>query len=492
MQIKELILKNFGKFSDRSFQLTEGINVVYGENEFGKSTIHSFIKGMLFGVASKTKKDQGQDVLGKYEPWEKTGEYSGEMHFECKGRTYVLNRVFDKQIKKSTLICKETSESLNLAKGALEELLGQMDGINYENTVSIAQRKAETSEELAIELKNYAANYHSRGTNNIQIEEVQHYLRNKKQEIENKRSEKTLYIASKKEKLNLEHDYLKRELERLETLRKANEKLESGQRAKQEKRSMKLNIPIMPCISVLILTIPVTVIVHRPWNTLTVIVMILALGLYIWNKLKHKPIGKNVKKELIKELEKLSWENKRLLSEIQEKEVLLENIKEELKSVSGLNSDETDMLKKMAGIDLAMDRVETVSHSIQKDFGLLLNECASEIVKAITRHKYTKIEVSETLEVKLYSDDKSFTLEEVSRGTVEQVYLALRMSIATILHTEELPILLDDTFAYYDDERVLEVLRWLHQNKKQVIIFTCHKREETLLKQEGIPYNMVR
>lgn len=484
MKIVELILNNFGKFRNQSFRLVEGINIVYGENGFGKSTIHAFIKGMLFGLDNK--------ALGKYEPWEHSGEYSGTIKFDSDEKLYGLYRLFDKQEDESMLVCEDTGAVLDVSKGELDILLGKVNGIHYENTVSIAQRKAETAEELAAELKNYAANYHSRGSNEIQIEEVQQYLINKKQQLENKHNEEKMHLVSQKEKLNLEHDYIKRELERLHTLLKENQKLETLQRTKQEKRNSSLNVPVLPCLSILILTIPVMAVVSKPWNVLTVIVMVLALGLYIWNKLKHKPIGRHDKKEISKEIEKVSWENKRLISEIQEKEVVLENIEEQLKSQSA-NVEYAELSqKKIAGIELAMQRVEAVSHSIQKDFGILLNETATEIIKVITKHKYSKIEVSEELEVTIYSGKQVLTLDQVSRGTVEQIYFALRMAITTLLHTEELPILLDDTFAYYDDERLVEVLKWLHQNKKQVIIFTCHKREELLLKETKIPYHVVK
>lgn len=50
MRIRELIIRNFGKFSDKDILLEDGINILYGENESGKSTLHAFIRGMLFGM----------------------------------------------------------------------------------------------------------------------------------------------------------------------------------------------------------------------------------------------------------------------------------------------------------------------------------------------------------------------------------------------------------------------------------------------------------
>ena len=50
MKITELILKNFGKFTNKQILLADGINIIYGENESGKTTLHTFLKGMLFGM----------------------------------------------------------------------------------------------------------------------------------------------------------------------------------------------------------------------------------------------------------------------------------------------------------------------------------------------------------------------------------------------------------------------------------------------------------
>ena len=52
---------------------------------------------------------------------------------------------------------------------------------------------------------------------------------------------------------------------------------------------------------------------------------------------------------------------------------------------------------------------------------------------------------------------------------------------AELLLEEPMPVLLDDTFAFYDEKRLESVLKWLSSQKRQVIIFTCHKREQEIL-----------
>ncbi len=49
MILKELRLISFGKFQNKTICLEEGLNIIYGENESGKTTIHNFIDGMFYG-----------------------------------------------------------------------------------------------------------------------------------------------------------------------------------------------------------------------------------------------------------------------------------------------------------------------------------------------------------------------------------------------------------------------------------------------------------
>ena len=66
MIIKQLVMKNFGRFAYKDISLREGMNIVYGVNEAGKSTVHSFVRGMLFGMEKKrgrASKDNLYDSL---------------------------------------------------------------------------------------------------------------------------------------------------------------------------------------------------------------------------------------------------------------------------------------------------------------------------------------------------------------------------------------------------------------------------------------------
>lgn len=68
MKIQKLKINGFGKLQDKELNFSDGLNVIYGSNESGKSTLHEFINSMFFGAA-KTKKGKDESILSKYTPW---------------------------------------------------------------------------------------------------------------------------------------------------------------------------------------------------------------------------------------------------------------------------------------------------------------------------------------------------------------------------------------------------------------------------------------
>ena len=69
MKILSLHIDGFGKFHDRDISFEDGLNVVYGKNEAGKSTLHTFIKGMLFGIERQRGRASKNDTYSKFQPW---------------------------------------------------------------------------------------------------------------------------------------------------------------------------------------------------------------------------------------------------------------------------------------------------------------------------------------------------------------------------------------------------------------------------------------
>ena len=89
MKIRELNLKNFGKFSGRSFHFCDGINVIYGPNEAGKTTIYTAIGALLFGLEKQRGRAAGTDTYTACQPWENPTWYEGSMKFETGGKIFL-------------------------------------------------------------------------------------------------------------------------------------------------------------------------------------------------------------------------------------------------------------------------------------------------------------------------------------------------------------------------------------------------------------------
>lgn len=94
MVIRRLKIKNFGKIRDKNMELSPGINVLYGENESGKTTTHTFIRSMFYGVRRLRGKASQNDTYTKYEPWENPAEFFG---LQVRERIIVLPEIFTKK-----------------------------------------------------------------------------------------------------------------------------------------------------------------------------------------------------------------------------------------------------------------------------------------------------------------------------------------------------------------------------------------------------------
>ena len=135
-----------------------------------------------------------------------------------------------------------------------------------------------------------------------------------------------------------------------------------------------------------------------------------------------------------------------------------------------------------------------LSSSIRDSFGLYLNKEASQYITGITGGIYDSMSIDENLNVFLNTKTKLVPLENVSSGTMDQVYLALRLAAAKLLQGSGsgFPLIFDDSFTQYDDERLKTALEWLASpHGDQIIIFTCHRREPQMLRARQVEFQLI-
>ena len=118
----------------------------------------------------------------------------------------------------------------------------------------------------------------------------------------------------------------------------------------------------------------------------------------------------------------------------------------------------------------------------------------SDNISKITNGKYSKVMLNEENGVVVELQNGNYeTVSKLSVGTIEQLYLALRLSMVEDLSEEKMPIILDEAFAYYDKDRLENILKYLEDRFKnnQIIIFTCTNREKEILEKLNIEFNFI-
>lgn len=189
----------------------------------------------------------------------------------------------------------------------------------------------------------------------------------------------------------------------------------------------------------------------------------------------------------IKSQERIQYDVEQKYNELYNLKNESEKIKQELNNNENIN-------KEIESIDLAIETITNISDDIQVMFGTHLNSAISRYVSALTNNKYDSLSVDDNLNITINYEGNIVSIDKLSTGTIDQIYLALRLAIADIICTnkERLPLLFDDCFAMYDNVRLCSTLKYLSNNiNSQVIIFTCHTREDEILKREGIKYNSI-
>lgn len=179
------------------------------------------------------------------------------------------------------------------------------------------------------------------------------------------------------------------------------------------------------------------------------------------------------KNSIMPKLEKLASMEEQL-QELNEKEIMLKNENE--------------------AIELAKEVLETAYIKMKENVTPKFTENLSKNIEKISNGKYQKVKINDEEGIIVEKQNGEYvSAEKLSVGTIEQLYLSLRFGAISELSEESMPIILDEAFAYYDEERLKNILTYINKEYKnnQIIIFTCTNREIEILDKEEIKYNLV-
>lgn len=549
MYIKKLFLQDFGNYHKREIELQKGINLIYGPNEAGKSTIRDFIIGMFYGIERQRGIAARTDDYVRREPFGANG-YSGSLEVCKAGEDYLIDRVFQKEHRSCQVYQQKTGRKINLPDTqSLQGILLDLDKNGYTNTLCISSQGAAYKQELQEQLRQYLANVNVTKAGNLDLRDAYNYLQDQKKRLNRKGLEGELQgIRRELKDVRLEEGLEKLAAERilweerlLEASCQSGQTKEAGevtgekkQKEKQESSVWKLSEEekkiidpqlkgILSFIKVLfafglfallllvIFMLPVSM-HYKGW--LCVIAVVVTL--YIWFMIKTGN-GKHSKKKA-KEKQRAAEEKKPAAEPSHNKEMqeTKEKILEYSRRLTDLQVQENELLEEYANqqelkkhyaevkkqieeadiqlkaIELAAETIQELSNTIYDRYGPGLNRSVSAMVGRITEGKYTDVRLDEQLTVKVRSDNRYLGAEFLSTGTLEQIYLAVRLAVAEEISDAGMPLLLDDIFGSYDDNRLLAALKCIADYPaEQTVIFTAGERLADALDKTDIDYNYI-
>lgn len=615
MKINKIKINGFGKIKEKELELGSHINVIYGKNESGKSTILKCIVSLLYGIA-KNKNGKTISDQEKYTPWNQE-EFSAKLQYELEnGEHYEVYREFK---KKNPIIynaqLEDISHQFTIDKNKGNEFFEEQTGIDKElfcSTIVTEQGAVQLEEKEQSTLVQKISNRISSGEDAIsyqkcisnlnkrQLEEIGsqrsqdrpiNIIERRMHEIQKEQEElqKAQDIKSELEKINQikqkqlventtkieilkqikqikEQDIQKQEKQKItkeiqkeyeQKMLELKEKIQQIEQIEQAD-SQKRQYTLVARIILLTIALLCLVLLKIKWigiGLLIVTFSYLLLKGYLSKKQKKTSTSRQDTKKMkigqvtsqIEQLEKqiseveqstqtqvnleletiantypkqrqeiLNWYtnldiNKQLelLQEetnqikielntmaLQQKEVKrqLEYLSELEEEHEELRQEYTELMKYNDTINLAKEEIEKAYIEMKETVTPKFTQNLSNIISRISNGKYQKVNFDEQKGIIVETEKGSYILaENLSMGTVDQLYLALRLGAVKEIETEPLPILLDEAFAYYDEERLENILQFLDTEyaNRQIIILTCTNREKQILQRNNVQYQEI-
>lgn len=621
MIIKEVNIGKFGKLENQKYQFAPRINVIYGANESGKSTLMQFLKAMLFGL-EKTRVRKTLDTYNRYEPWDTPAYFYGSMMFETGQQQFLLERNFYYKEKRARLVNIRDGEELSVEYGDLDMLLGNVSAAAYENTCCIGQEQLLPGRELGVLLEDERSNLAQTGSGDFQLSKALQELEQKRKNAEKTRKELEQQRLSHIHQLEVNQQVLERDIAGLkaqqekqstqqgtvqEQVRALQQQMEPVQTAYQTvcRREQELksavaqeqleweqaereqwkreqfrreqeeaealqqksgkNAGFSPLLLIGVAGLILAPVLRSamdgfqkiaPALNIICIILILAGLVSAYRKSREKKTADSGQKHrqsvndsvqnhreqdsrandranlqsverkgrkaaldqqlqrvcqqksvLEEQLQQLKDQKKALQlqaarqegsgdqvqSQIQEKEVELENLTEQMAELQQETLEEQHVREDRDALELAAETMSRLAARMSKTLEHTLDKEMSEILAQITGNVHEQLQVTDAQGIVLAEQMQKRTPEAYSQGTMQQAYFSYRMAAGHMLMKEEpLPFLLDETFANYDEERLRQTLRWLAEQENQIFLFTCRETEMRILTEEDILFASIR
>lgn len=522
MQIRDAEIFSFGKFHGKKIQLKSGINVIYGENETGKSTLHDFLVAMLFGMDKGRGRDTLHNSYLRYEPWHAPAYYSGAIRFTVEGRPFYLERNFYHREKRDFLRNEADGEELSVAYGDLGVLLGGIHKETFGNTYDISQSGAVTGKELANSLAEYLADAAESGDSGFHVKRAIEALREKQKKICTEQKQMQREKEQQETVLKIEQELLERDCEKLrEDIAVAESRMEQNQTQQHQivekskerganedkyakgfvRRGIRLAGTVVLLVFGMMFVLLMGQTVSKGKNLFEFLagglgLVAFGLALYgvgiLWTVRKQKIFLPIEEENMPKERNQAERMLDVLKETLNEKETRLYNIAEQLELSEMPTAHEIELQQESSAAQLAADEIEHLAKEFCEEAGDALNGEVSRYVSAITGGRYDSVRIDENGKLWVSIGGREVSPEALSRGTLEQFYLALRFAVGKVVTKEEtMPIFLDDAFVWYDDMRLEQTLKMLSELGGQILLFTCQNREAEMLSKMRIAYHRI-
>lgn len=575
MRIESLHIDKFGKLRSFDLAFPEGLTIVRGDNESGKTTILAFLRAMLYGLNGKSA-SIAQNDRRKYMPWGETS-MGGSLRLTDGRTAWEIARVFGQTKKQDTLRVTDLASGEAVELPAGDEpgrvLLG-VDEAVFADTLYVSARGSRPSGDGAA-LTDKIRNLVGTGSEDVDLKSVLDRLRAAKNAIAPRAKDKGQLAAVQREQDEVqrallasaqEQQELARLRERVQALSDAPSPAASRATAasrsalreriaEKERAALRLadyrrqvdaldariaaleaqdlpekapapagRAPELLFLALALLVSAASVACGLLFTNYAFAGLIATAGLSVlYMRAKDAreaseapaaaaaPEGGRELAAARRERAMYVQQSERLAGQIAQMEAAIEaemappdparqealiSARVELEALekragdpaalrarlAALKTQESALLQRLAALDMAEQALGEAARERQQGFAPELAGHVERILSRVTAGKYARAAISQSLEISLQPGAGALQpWEFFSGGTVELMYLALRLGLIRMLekHSGPLPALLDDPFVLLDDARCREalgVLRDAAQAGSQVLLFTCQDR----------------